>query len=103
MKPPENWEEVIDGTHYSTKTSILIARGIGGRVSRHEEIDWNVFLYRTPEGLYFKVNLAPSESRKHVLEPIGRMEALHLFGTLGDRCVDLEDAFPAAPSDPPRT
>jgi hypothetical protein len=95
MIPLKEWEEIIDGNRYSTRTSVLIARGVGTPKSDHEEIDWDIFLYRTPDNRYFKVHLAPSASRHHVLEPIGTIEALNLFGALTDCCVDLEDAFPA--------
>ena len=93
MKPPEDWEEIIDGNRYSTTTAVLIARGTDEHINDPE--DWNIFLYRTPEGAYFKVNLIPSRNVGNILEPISRVEALNLFGELTDRCVDLEDAFPA--------
>ncbi len=94
MIPLQEWEELIDGKRYSTRTSVLIARGVDAPKSAHEEIDWNIFLYRTPENNYFKVHLVPSGSKHHILEPLSAVEALNLFGTLADRCVDLEDAFP---------
>ncbi len=100
MIPLKEWEEIIDGKRYSTRTSVLIARGVDTPKSTHEEIDWNIFLYRTPDNRYFKVQLIPSGSRHHVLEPVGAVEALNLFGALTDRCVDLEDAFPARDQDP---
>ena len=91
MKPLKNWEEIIDGKRYSTKTAILIARGTARHTSDPQ--DWNIFLYRTPEDTYFKVCLYPSENKKNLLNPISRLEALNLFGELTDRCVDLEQAF----------
>jgi|GEM_PF-2646224 hypothetical protein len=99
MIPLKEWEEIIEGNRYSTRTSVLIARGVDMPKSGHEEVDWNIFLYRTPDNRYFRVNLIPSGSRSHVLEPVGAIEALNLFGTLADRCVDLEDAFPAKNQD----
>lgn len=99
MIPLKEWEEIIDGNRYSTRTSVLIARGVDTPKNTHEEMDWNIFLYRTPDNRYFKVHLAPSGSRDHVLEPVGAVEALNLFGALTDRCVDLEDAFPARDQD----
>jgi hypothetical protein len=94
MIPLQEWEEWIDGKCYSTRTSVLIARGEDTPKSEHGDNDWNIFLYRTPENSYFKVHLVPSGSKHHVLEPVTTVEALNLYGTLADRCVDLEDAFP---------
>ena len=59
MKPPENWEEIIDGKRYSTKTAVLIARGIGEHMN--DPHNWNIFLYRTPDNSYFKMHLYPAE------------------------------------------
>lgn len=94
MIPPEKWEKTIDGRHYSTLSSVLIARGSDIPKSPHGELDWNLFLYRTKEGCYFKIDLTPSRRRPEILEPLTPVEALKLFGTLAERCVDLEDAFP---------
>jgi len=94
MIPLKEWEEWIEGKCYSTRTSVLIARGSDSPKGAHEADNWNIFLYRTPEYSYFKVHLIPSDSKHHVLEPVTSVEALNLYGTLGDRCVDLEDAFP---------
>ena len=94
MKPPEDWEKIIDGIRYSTKTAVLIARGDDRTTNDHQEKDWNLFLYRTPEDNYFKVHLAPSNSTQSILEPINRVEALNLFDILIERCVEIEDAFP---------
>lgn len=95
MIPPKDWEEIIDGKRYSTRTSMLVARGVDPKTTGQDAAGWNLFLYRTADGLYFKIHLTPAGSRHHILEPISRVEALNLFGTLQDRCVDMEDAFPA--------
>lgn len=94
MIPLQEWEEWIDGRCYSTRTSVLIARGVDPPSGEHETENWNMFLYRTPENTYFKVHLIPSGSKHHVLEPMSAVEAVNLFGKLADRCVDMEDAFP---------
>lgn len=94
MKPPENWEEIIGGKRYSTKTAILIARGIGEHTD--DPHNWNIFLYRTPENTFFKIHLYPGEIIKNLLDPISRLEALNLYKNLTDRCVDLDDAFPSS-------
>ena len=91
MEPLSNWEEIIDGKRYSTRTAVLIARGTGKHANDPQ--NWNIFLYRTPEDTYFKVHLNPSEDKKNLLNPISRLEALNLYGELTDWCVDLEDAF----------
>ena len=39
MKPPEDWEKVIDGRRYSTKTAVLIARGDDRTTNDHQEKD----------------------------------------------------------------
>jgi len=94
MIPLQEWEEWIEGQCYSTRTSVLIARGSDSPKADHEMENWNIFLYRTPESTYFKVHLIPSGSKHHVLEPVTSIEALNLYGALTDHCVDLEDAFP---------
>jgi hypothetical protein len=94
MKPPEDWEQVIDGIRYSTKTAILIARGHDRIIDDHQEKDWNIFLYRTLEGGYFKVHLSSSYETQSILEPMNRVEALHQFDKLSERFVEIEDAFP---------
>ena len=91
MKPLYDWEEIIDGTRYSTRTAVLIARGTDKNTNDPQ--NWNIFLYRTPEYTYFKVHLNPSQNMKNLLHPISRLDALNLYGELTDRCVDLEDAF----------
>jgi hypothetical protein len=91
MKPLMDWEEIIGGKWYSTKTAVLIARGTHKHTN--DPHNWNIFLCRTPEGTYFKVHLNPSQNMKNLLNPISRLEALNLYGELTDRCVDLEDAF----------
>ena len=94
MRPPVDWEEIIDGIRYSTKTAVLIARGDDRTVGEDEPIDWNVFLYRTPDWNYFTIHMNPSSGSQRMIVPIGKIEALNLFGSLTEQCVDLEDAFP---------
>ena len=94
MKPPKDWEEIIDGIRYSTKSSVLIARGDDRTIDKDEPVDWNLFLYRTAEWKYFTISLNPSSGSQRMIVPISKIEALNIFGTLTEQCVDLEDAFP---------
>jgi len=94
MKPPKDWEEIIDGKRYTTKTAILIARGDDRYIKKDDPIDWNVFLYRSTDWNYFTIHMNPSRGSQSMIMPISRIEALNLFGSLTEQCVDLEDAFP---------
>jgi hypothetical protein len=94
MKSPNDWEADIQGKHYTTKNSILLAQGDDRYRRKHETIDRNISLYRSPEGEFFKVTLSKSQSDRNKLEILEPVEALKLFGSLTERYVDLEDAFP---------
>ena len=82
MKPPKDWEEIIDGKRYSTKTAILIARGDDRYIKKDDPIDWNVFLYRSTDWNYFTIHMNPSRGSQSMIMPISRIEALNLFGFL---------------------
>ena len=94
MRPPMDWEEIIEGIRYSTKSAVLIARGDDRTIKEDDPVDWNVFLYRTGEWKYFIIRMNPAGGSQGMIEPINKIEALNLFGALTEQCVDLEDAFP---------
>ena len=93
MDSPGDILKVIDGKSYSTKTSILIARGYLHQRNR-EQMDRTIVIYRTGEGDFFKVLVAHHPVEYKDIERISELEAVNLFGTLTERIVDLEEAFP---------
>ena len=93
MDSPGEILKVIEGKTYSTRTSILIARGYMHQRHR-EQMDRTIFIYRTKDGDFFKVMVAHHPVEHKDIERISELEALNLFGTLSERIVDLEVAFP---------
>ena len=97
MDSPGAILKIIDGKRYSTKTAILIARGYVHQRDR-EQMDRTLFIYRTKEGDYFKVLVAHHPVEYKDIERISELEAINLFGSLTERIVDLEEAFPISNS-----
>ena len=97
MDSPGEILKIIDGKSYSTKRSILLARGYVHQRNR-EQMDRTIFIYRTEEGDYFKVLVAHHPVEYKDIERISELEAINLFGVLTERVVDLEEAFPVSSS-----
>jgi hypothetical protein len=94
MNAPENWSEVIRGKRYSTKTATLIAGNDYWDGHNWERLGTNAFLYRTPKGAYFRVDLTQWEGQRDSLEPLSETEALELWEELSEKRVEYEEAFP---------
>jgi hypothetical protein len=93
MHAPENMTEVIRGKRYSTKTATLIAGNDYWDGHNFERAGTNAFLYRTPKGAYFRVDLTQWEGQRDGIEPLSETEALELWETLSERRVEYETAF----------
>ena len=95
MKPPENFTRIVDRKKYSVKTATLLASDSywdGHNFERHNR---NTFLYRTPNGAYFTVNLTQWEGEQNSLDPVTLEEAIGLFeGRLTEHEVLYAEAFP---------
>jgi hypothetical protein len=95
MKPPDNFTKIIGGKKYSTKTATLIAHDAFWDGHNFERRGRNTFLYRTPNGAYFEVNLTQWQGERDTLIPISQAEAIDLYETsLPEHPVSYEDAFP---------
>jgi hypothetical protein len=95
MQPPKDFTQIINRTRYSVKTATLIASDAYWDGHNFERSGRNEFLYRTPNGAYFTVNLTCWQGECDTLIPISQNEAIQLFETsLTEHEVEYQDAFP---------
>jgi len=95
MKPPENFTRIINRTRYSAKTATLIASDAYWDGHNFERSGRNEFLYRTPKGNFFTVNLTCWQGERDTLIPVTQDEAIELFeGSLTEHEVKYSEAFP---------
>jgi len=95
MHPPEDFESIIDRKKYSVATATLIASDEYWDGSNFERHGRNTFVYRTPNGAYFKVTLTQWQGEKDSLTPITQEEAIALYETsLSEHSVSYAQAFP---------
>lgn len=95
MKPPENYEKIIDRKRYSTKTAELIASNAYWDGSNFERSGRNQFLYKTPKGAFFFVNLTRWQGESDTLIPCSVDEAIEAYeGWLTEHEVEYSEAFP---------
>jgi hypothetical protein len=95
MKPPENLTSIIGKKKYSTKTATLLATDDYWDGHNWERHGRNSFLYRTPKGNYFEVNLTQWQGERDTLIPVSQDEAIELYeGTLTEHAVKYSEAFP---------
>lgn len=95
MNAPENFTKIINRKRYSTKTATLIASNAYWDGHNFERSGRNTFLYRTPGGNYFTVNLTQWQGERDTLTPISEGEAIDLYETtLSEHEVEYADAFP---------
>jgi len=95
MRSPTEFVRIINRTRYDVSKSTLLAGNDfwdGHNFERHGR---NTFLYRTPNGKYFTVNLTQWQGESDDLIPITEDEAIELFETtLREHEVRYEEAFP---------
>lgn len=92
---PSKMTRIVNRKKYSTETATLIASDEYWDGSNWERSGRNTFLYRTPGGEYFTVNLTQWQGERDTLEPITQDEAIHLFeNELSEHLVNYSEAFP---------
>lgn len=95
MKPPEKFARVIGRKKYSTATATLIASDCYWDGHNWERKGRNTFLYRTPNGAYFTVNLTQWQGEQDSLDPVTLEDAIALYeGRLSEHEVSYAEAFP---------
>ena len=86
---------IVERKKYSTETATLIASDEYWDGSNWERSGRNTFLYRTPGGEYFTVNLTQWQGERNTLTPITQDEAIDLFeNSLSEHHVKYAEAFP---------
>lgn len=92
---PAKMTRIIDRKKYSTESATLIASDEYWDGSNFERSGRNCFLYRTPNGAYFTVNLTQWQGERDMLTPVTQEEAIELFeGQLTEHQVKYAEAFP---------
>jgi len=91
----KSMSKIIAGKRYNTETATLIADDVYWDGHNMERSGRNTFLYRTPNGNYFKVVLSQWQGERDELIPIGQGEARDLYeGPLTEHYLEYEAAFP---------
>ena len=92
LPTPTEMRRTVNGELYATETASLLASDVYWDGHTWERAGWNTWLYRTPNGAYFKL---VSTQLSDVLEPVLREEAIGLYnGPLSKHVVTYEEAFP---------
>lgn len=95
MHPPEKMTRIIERKRYSVATATLIASDEYWDGSNWERSGRNCFLYRTPNGAYFTVNMTMWQGERDTLTPVSLEDAIDLFeGALTEHMVSYAEAFP---------
>lgn len=95
MHPNEAMEEISGGKRYSVKAATLIASDEYWDGHNWERGGRNQFLYRTPNGAYFTVQLTQWQGERDSLTPITQAEAIELYEqSLSEHAVSYAEAFP---------
>jgi hypothetical protein len=92
---PGEYNSVIGGKRYDTKTATLIADDCFWDGHNWERRGRNTFLYRTPKGNYFVVHQTCWQGERDSLEPLSIQEAIELWeGPCCEHECSFEKAFP---------
>lgn len=98
MKPPDEptgFTRIVNRKRYSTKTATLLAGDDFWDGHNFERQGRNTFLYKTPNGAYFTVNLTRWQGENDTLTPITQEEAIEQYeGGLTEHRVNYGFAFP---------
>ena len=95
MDAPKEFSAIIERKKYDVKTATLIADNVYWDGQNFERSGRNCFLYRTPNGNYFTVNLTQWQGERDTLEPISQEEAIELYEReLSEHEIDYSTAFP---------
>lgn len=92
---PREMTRIVDRIRYSTETATLLAGDDYWDGHNFERRGTNTFLYRTPKGAYFTVNLTQWQGQQDALTPIDLSEAIELYeGPCSEHRVEYAEAFP---------
>ena len=95
MRPPSDFTRIVNRRRYSVKSATLIAHDAYWDGHNFERQGRNTFLYRTPKGSYFTVNLTQWQGEQDSLEPIAEEDAIEMYENgLSEHEVPYEEAFP---------
>ena len=95
MNPPEKFSRIVNGKKYAVETATLIADDEYWDGHNHERSGRNTFLYRTPNGAYFTVNMTMWQGERDTLIPVDQEEAIEMYeNSLPEHAVPYEKAFP---------
>jgi hypothetical protein len=96
MNPSSNFEKIIDGKRYSTKTGKLLCGNDYWDGQSWERGGTNTFLYRTPKGSYFKFFMTQWEGQSDSIEPVSQERAVWFFVScpISTQRVTFKEAFP---------
>jgi len=94
MKPPENFSKIIKRKLYDTATATLLAGNDHWDGHNFERGGRNTFLYRTPKGAYFEVNLSQWQGEGDSLIPLSEGDAIEVFENMSEQRVKFSEAFP---------
>jgi hypothetical protein len=93
---PTGMEEVLDGKRYKVDTATLLADNAYWDGSNFDRGGRNSFLFRTPKGNYFQVNMSMWQGETTVFIALSEAEARALFQDLREHHLTFEEAFPYA-------
>ena len=95
MKPPSDFTQIVNKKRYSVATAELIAGNDYWDGNNWERSGRNSWLYKTPNGAYFTVNLSQWQGERDSLLPVTMEEAIDLYeGPLTEHRVSYAEAFP---------
>jgi hypothetical protein len=95
MKPPTDFSRIVDQKRYSVKTATLVAGDDFWDGHNWERSGRQCFLYKTPKGAFFTVNLTQWQGERDTLQPVTLEEAIELYeGNLTEHYLTYAEAFP---------
>jgi hypothetical protein len=98
MKPPDEptaFTRIVNQKRYSTKTATMLAGDDYWDGHNWERQGRQCWLYKTPNGAYFTVNLTRWQGERDTLTPVTLEEAIDLYeGGLTEHRVSYGMSFP---------
>jgi hypothetical protein len=95
MNPPTKFARIIGRKRYDVSTATLLAGNDYWDGHNFERAGRNTFLYRTPNGNYFKVCLSQWVNESNILLPLAQDEAIELYeNCLTEHELSYAEAFP---------
>jgi len=91
---PRSMVKVIDRKRYNTDTATEIASNAHWDGSNWERSGRNTFLFRTPNGAYFRLDQTCWQGEQDSIRPLSVDEAVVLYEALTVVEMDFEEAFP---------